>query len=302
MVWEEPRHELDRWVDGGLKAKIWVRDDDAIQASQNLERLRNFAVEHRIKIGLATIPGKSRPDLSCFLDGNRQHFFPMCHGWQHINHNLRNAPAEFGRDRPLPALVADARSAFDAFQERFGTLDVVFVPPFNRLAPALMKVLLSIGFVGLSSMPNHLEQKIFEIGVRLNRRLPFKLPAGLTCPRVDTHIDVINWKAKAPQMATTVSMRLAHQLRGRRLGLVPIDTPIGLLLHHLDHDEQTWQTCDETLRVLREHPAVDFIDIAKWANDQSKRPRVGTSNSKADLPSGGPEAKSSTIVADGRVK
>jgi hypothetical protein len=269
-VWDEVRRELDCWTDAGLTAKFWVRDDDAFQLSENLERLHDLATRHNVKIGLAVIPGKVVADLSDFLDDNTQQFYPMCHGWKHTNYNRKNRPAEFGPDRQISSMIIDAKSALDLFSRRFGKAKAIFVPPFNRATPALIRALPSIGFFGVSLMPNSLERKILQFGSRLNWRLAIKiLDFSSGGPRIDVHLDLINWKTKTAQETKTIVNQLVQHLRGRRLGFLAAGTPIGLLTHHLDHDERIWCFCDEVLEVLRSHAAVDFIDVAKWADECS---------------------------------
>jgi hypothetical protein len=268
-VWDDARRELDCWADTGLTAKFWVRDDDASEKTQNLERLRDLAFKHNIKIGLAVIPGKIAPNLSDFLDNNTRYFYPMCHGWQHINHNQRNKPAEFGPDRPISSMIMDAQSAFSLFNRRLGTLKVIFVPPFNRVTPALIKALPNIGFFGTSLMPNYLERKILQLGSRLNLSAAIKIPDFSDGPRIDVHLDLINWREKTAQETKIIVSNLVQQLRGRRLGLVAADKPIGLLTHHLAHNERIWRACHEVLEVLQSHKAVEFIDVAKWADEYS---------------------------------
>lgn len=268
-MWDDARRELDCWADTGLTAKFWVRDDDASEITQNLERLRDFATKHNIRIGLAVIPGKVAPNLSDFLGNNARQFYPMCHGWKHVNHNQRKKPAEFGPDRPISSMIVDAESALSIFSGLFGTLKVIFVPPFNRVTPALIKALPNIGFFGTSLMPNYLERKILQLGSRLNRSTAIKIPDFSDGPRIDVHLDVINWRTKSAQDTRTTVNNLVQQLRGRRLGLLAADKPIGLLTHHLAHNERIWRACDEVIEVLQSHKAVEFIDVAKWADEYS---------------------------------
>jgi hypothetical protein len=268
-VWDDARRELDCWEDADLTARFWVRDDDAFEMSQNLERLCDLATRHNIKIGLAVIPGKILPDLSDFLGNKTRQFHPMCHGWKHVNHNRSNRPAEFGYDRPISSMIIDAQYAFGLFSGHFGALNAIFVPPFNRITPTVAKALPGIGFAGVSSMPSQLEHKILQLALRIGWSKVIKIPDFSGVPRIDAHVDMINWKTRAAHETTIIADHLVRQLRGRRLGVLPADTPIGLLTHHLAHDEGIWRACDETLEFLRSHRAAEFFDVAKWAE---KRP------------------------------
>src|SRR5689334_22204884 len=149
-VFDEPRRELDLWAARGLKASFWMRDDDAIEVSDSLVLLREIAARYAVKIGLAVIPGQAVPELTAFLETNARNFYPMCHGWQHINYNTRRKPAEFGAERPHPKLVRDAERALGSFSTAFRNAKPIFVPPFNRITPELIRALPSVGFFGVS--------------------------------------------------------------------------------------------------------------------------------------------------------
>jgi hypothetical protein len=265
-AWHSVRDELDCWVNSGLKAKFWVRDDDAIEPSEQLMRLRSLAASHDIRVGLAVIPGCVSRDLIKFLDRNAPQFYPMCHGWKHVNYNLKKRPAEFGPDRPISGLVSDAKSAFRVFSELFGSARAIFVPPFNRVTPTLIKSLPDIGFLGVSLMPNYFERKILQVGSRLNYNMPIKIPDFNVGPRIDVHIDVINWRARTAREIPAIANELVQHLRVRRLGFLRADAPIGLLTHHLVHDERIWRLCRDILGTLQSHQAVEFLDIARWTD------------------------------------
>ncbi|MDR3572002.1 MAG: hypothetical protein P4L81_07525, partial [Candidatus Pacebacteria bacterium] len=252
-----------------MTAKFWVRDDDAIETSQSLERLRDFADNYGIRIGLAVIPGKIRPNLTDFLDLSPKQFYPMCHGWNHIDHGRVNKPGEFGPDRPLSNMINDARSALSLFSERFDTVKAIFVPPFNRVTPAVVRALPNIGFFGVSLMPSYLERKVLQFGPPLAWTNLIKIPEFSGSPRIDVHLDMIDWKTNTARETDRIVDHLVRHLRGRRLGLLPASTPIGLLTHHLVHNDEIWRSCNEALEVLRSDNAVEFIDVGRWADDYS---------------------------------
>ena len=147
------QRELDLWVAQGFTARFWVRDDDAHEVSAPLLRLRALAEEHNITIGLAVIPGLLHPDVLDFLAAARQPFFPMCHGWKHVNHGTKKMPSEFGYNRSFSSLVGDAVFAYKKFCEFFDT-KAIFVPPYNSITKTLIAALPGIGFAGLSGGPS----------------------------------------------------------------------------------------------------------------------------------------------------
>jgi hypothetical protein len=268
--WEGARRELDCWAEQGLKAAFWVRDDDAVRTSDPLARLHELAETHDIAIGLAVIPAELHPSLPQYVSQHRQRFYPMCHGWRHINHaRAGHRPAEFGPERPISALVDDARLAYRAFRRHFGEVDVVFVPPFGRISRALVRTLPGIGFSGLSGAAGWLERKLLHLS-DWNIRLPtIGSSRRRGVPRLDVQIDPIDWRERTACDPALISQALVRCLRARRNGLVASSLPIGLVTHHLDHDESVWRTCDAILRLLREHEAVEFLHVAQFFRGSS---------------------------------
>jgi hypothetical protein len=281
-VFDEPRRELDLWAARGWKARFWMRDDDAIEVSDSLILLREIAARYTVKIGLAIIPGQAVPELTSFLETNARHFYPMCHGWQHINYNTRHKPAEFGAERPHPNLVRDAELALGSFSAAFGNVKPIFVPPFNRITPALIRALPSMGFFGVSLMPTLLEQKLARLGSKINVSLPVPLPDLRSSNRIDVHVDLINWQTRSAQDYRLLARQLVRELRYRRLGYLRTDSPIGLLTHHLAHDLSIWRACDDMLGFLRSHPAVQFLDLDQWTRVPSEELELRSQASATD--------------------
>lgn len=263
--WEDARRELDCWAARGLKARFWVRDDDACEMSASLARLHEMAARHDIVIGLAVIPSKVRPSLLKFLTEEGRRFHPMCHGWQHTNHApAGHKPAEFGSDRPMSALIDDAQLAIGAFRKYFESCDVVFVPPFGQISRAMVRALPGIGFAGLSGAPGWLERKLSYLP-SLEIRLPnVTTPHWSGIPRLDVQIDPIDWQNRTAHSAGTICDAIVRFLRPRRMGFLSCDTPVGLVTHHLVHDERIWDACNDTLDFLRDHRAVEFLQVDQF--------------------------------------
>jgi peptidoglycan/xylan/chitin deacetylase (PgdA/CDA1 family) len=238
-----------------MTATFWVRDDDASTVSVELDRLSQLAARHELNIGLAAIPGKLDRSLVDFVDSERLHFHPMCHGWQHVNYNGKGKPAEFGADRPQSALVEDGRLAFEAFAEHFGRVGVVFVPPFGRITDAMVDVLPEIGFVGVSKGPSAMERWMTRVAWAPS---PVRLPTRKSVPHFDVHIDPIDWRRMTARDAAAVGAEIVGHLRLRRNGFVSSDLPIGILTHHLAHDDAVWALCDDLFGALRHEAAAAF--------------------------------------------
>ena len=257
--WSDVSRELGRWADLGLRPRFWLRDDDACEMTPALARLRDVAQQYDINIGLAVIPGKIQRSLLDALAASTKMFYPMCHGWMHTDYGLPGKPEEFGARRPFSALQSDATSAYRTFSDHFGGSNVIFVPPFNRIAAQLVRALPEIGFAAVSVWPGFYERTILRLDSRLPWMPAVRMPQRVVVPRLDVHVDVIDWKRGTARDTIEVAAQVVGQLRLRRRGFLPSDYPIGILTHHLVHDEPIWALCDDLLKFLRAHDAIDFL-------------------------------------------
>ena len=69
---------------------------------------------------------------------------------------------------------------------------------------------------------------------------------------MNTHLDIIDWRAGRALSAEEADARLAREI-ARRIAVGPASEPIGLLSHHLQHDEAAW-TLLAALLVLKAPP------------------------------------------------
>jgi len=108
-----------------------------------------------------------------------------------------------------------------ALERLFGNRTLpVLVPPWNRIAPALVPALPEVGYSGLSTF-----------GVR-RRAYPV---AGLL--QVNTHVDLIDWQARCFAGEEAVLAAFERALVASRTGT---GEPVGILSHHLAMDEGAW--------------------------------------------------------------
>nr|WP_204262830.1 glycosyltransferase [Methylobacterium sp. BTF04] len=234
--WRPLRAALDAAHACGRPVPVWWRDDDAVTATPALDRLLHLSERFAFRLLVAAIPARVDAALA-----ERLRDAPLArvavHGLSHANHAPVGAkPAEFGPHRPLSVLHAEATEALDRARASFGpdTLLPVFVPPWNRLAPDLAAALPDLGYGGLSSVPG----------------LPV---AGLM--RADIHLDPFDWRgtrslADPPMLVATLAHAIAADLSG----------PLGLLTHHLVHDELVWAFLEDLLGELLAHPATTLGD------------------------------------------
>lgn len=233
--WAPLKQELSIWRDEGLELPFWWRDDDAVADTPALDRLSQMARDHGLRVHLAIIPAALNPSLISTVKA-RPELTAMVHGWAHENHApATEKKAEFGVTRPLDARIAEAQRGFRILSDQFGdALQPVFVPPWNRIGADLFPHLATIGYRALSTY-----------GPRRTA-----LPAeGLT--QVNTHIDPIDWRGTRSAIpGDQLCAHVVDLLCARREGTADNTEPLGLLTHHLVHDDAIWRTSEQFLDTL----------------------------------------------------
>ena len=254
------RDELKRWQAMGKTPAFWLRDDDACSVTAQLERLASVVRSYQLSGGLAAIPGLLQGDFVAWVAEQGGKFQPMCHGWKHINHQPSGPPSEFGDRRAYAAAHRDVEHALQAFAVHFPTTPPVFVPPFNRMSPALIPALADIGFCAVSSAPRRLERRLAQLLVHGAWLPAFGIARPEPLPRMDAHIDLLDWGSGSARDDSALAEDLVGQLRLRRKGFLASSAPIGLLTHHRVHDERTWAVLQRLLAFLKREEAVTFLD------------------------------------------
>jgi hypothetical protein len=81
--------------------------------------------------------------------------------------------------------------------------------------------------------------------------------AGLI--EINTHLDPVDWRGSRGLLSPDVLIdRTARAIRDRLDGTADPEEPIGLLTHHLIHDERLWRFCEALLEVLSRRRTVQF--------------------------------------------
>ncbi|TCR67292.1 polysaccharide deacetylase family protein [Bosea sp. BK604] len=242
-IWQPLLAELDRWSAEGRRIRLWLRDDDAIAPSPQLDTLVGLSERFALPVLLAVIPLSAEPALAERLR-DAPLLRPSQHGAAHHNH----APApgkksEFGLHRPVDDILAEVEAARRRLDALFGpALLPVFVPPWNRIDPAIAARLPALGFTGLSCFRG------FTLG-------PEGGPA-----LANTDIDIMDWhRGRVGRQAAALAEEARTLLEQRRLSRSR-DDGLGLLLHHRDHDATAWTFLDGFLGAVAPHPAVVFTD------------------------------------------
>jgi len=240
--------ELDAWSACGLRATLWLRDDDACANSPALRKLLGIARDHRVPVGIAAIPAAADATLVDAI-ARCDEASVIQHGYAHRNHAAPGArAAELGAERVLAVRVEEIARGRTRLADLFGERFIpVLVPPWNRMAGDLVPHLVSAGFLGLS-----------RFGPR-GRATP---APGLR--EINTHVDVIAWRRERAFIGAHAAIeRLVTHLRARRERRCDADEPTGLLTHHLVFDDAAWAFLDALFRLLREHDAVSWLDVTR---------------------------------------
>ena len=172
-AWTALGDEIARWRDAGRTPRFWLRDDDAIEPAEALERLLDVTRRNRVPLALAVIPEGAGPALADRV-AQESHVRALVHGWAHTNH----APSgekkqELGGPRDADTVLSELRQGLEKLSTLFGPAAApVLVPPWNRIDKALVPQLPGIGFTGLSVFGK-----------------PFAAPLAI----VNSTVDIIDW-------------------------------------------------------------------------------------------------------------
>jgi hypothetical protein len=237
-TWHALGEEATRWQESGRTAQLWWRDDDAADSEPALDRLLALHRATRVPLALAVVPAHATPALADRLAAEPGVDL-LQHGYAHLNHAAPGEKkAELGPHRPAMVVLGELGTGWLALERLFGDRALsVMVPPWNRIAPALVPTLPEIGFSGLSTF-----------GPR-GRVRPVR---GLL--QVNTHADLIDWKngggfaGEAAVLGALVAA-LAH-------ARTVTAEPVGLLSHHLAMDGGAWDFLRSVLEKASTLPGI----------------------------------------------
>ncbi len=230
------QRRLDALAEAGRTVSLWWRDDDAARPDPALDRLIALSDRLALPLALAVIPAPAEPSLPTRL--SRPHaarVVVLQHGWSHTNHEPAGTrAAELGGARPAAAVLAELAAGRTKLAEMFGDRFLpVLTPPWNRIDPAVAARRGEVGLPGLSTFTS------------LDR----------SEHRLDAHLDPIVWKTTRSYMGDERLLMLFDEEVATRTGEAA-DVPIGVLSHHLSHDEPVWAFLETFLAATAAHPAV----------------------------------------------
>lgn len=239
--------ELERWRDAGRMARLWLRDDDAIEPTAALERLLCETKSYRIPITLAVIPAFTGATLAARL-ADEVHVSVAVHGWAHHNHaRPDDKKQELGGSRLEETILGELYEGFLKLKGLYPTRFLaMLVPPWNRIDKALIPKLPALGFESLSTYG------------RVKGESPLTL--------LNSHVDLMDWHGTrgGRPMAELIG-ELVAELQDRFEGR---SEPIGVLGHHLVHDAAAWDFLTELFEATAGHPAVEWVSAGTLVQDQ----------------------------------
>jgi hypothetical protein len=141
----------------------------------------------------------------------------MQHGVDHRSQSTSGPPSQFSAAEPVSQVAVRLEQGWRqlaAFQERLP----VYVPPWNDLTANVQAALplTSLQFVSAWREPS-------EPG------------------RQDVHLDLLRWQPRPRFIGETRFLSRLRRALAERRKAGRWDDPIGLLTHHLDHDEAAWR-------------------------------------------------------------
>jgi len=229
-------HEvLNERVDAGIPVQFWLRDDDAVEPTPKLDQLLALADGFAVPLTLASIPAFSGKALAERL-ASEERVSVAVHGWSHQNHAPTNEKKqELGLHRPTPLILDELSRGLVHLSQLHGKHFVpLLVPPWNRIDALLVKQLTAIGFRGLSTFD---KQSSNDIAV------------------LNTHVDVIDWKGtRGGRTTLELEAEIVSQLQ--RSG-----EPIGILTHHLVHDDQVWGFLEQLFAMTSDKSGISWMRV-----------------------------------------
>lgn len=230
--------ELSRWEQAGKIAAFWLRDDDAVMPTAALDRLLDLTQDYGVPVTLAVIPERTGDALVQRLDRAPLASVAV-HGWSHVNHaGADGKKQELGGHRPAAEVLGELAAGFSRLEALHAARFVpVLVPPWNRIDAALLPGLECLGYRAVSV---------------------FGLEKPSPIPLINTHIDVMDWHGTRGGRDGVV---LAREIVQRLAQMFDHGGAMGLLTHHLVHDEAVWVFLEALFAVTARHGACRWVRL-----------------------------------------
>ena len=230
-AWTRVERELALWRAAGKRPRLFLRDDDAISDTQALQRLLGVIRRFDSPLLLASIPAHAEASLGAAAGGEPL-VTAAVHGWAHQDHSPKGEkPSELGTHRPIETVLNELRAGREKLAGLFGgRVSGLVVPPWNRIDDAVLARIGEAGFAGASA----------------HGWLEARRPARM----INAHIDIIHWSGgRVGREIDWLYLELARNLNeARRRDF----RAVGILTHHLAHDEKAWANLETMMDRLAE--------------------------------------------------
>jgi hypothetical protein len=257
--WRSFSVALERLRDANVQVSFWLRDDDATEPTQRLERLVRLCGTHAIPLLLAIVPQPATVALAQML-ATQPLVHPCQHGYAHINHAPDGQRAQELGFRPAPIICDELSAGRQKLQQLFGDrLNTILVPPWNRYDPLIVPNLVALGFEAISGF-GRADQNPDQAIIHLN-----------------THVDIIDWRKKrrTKPLSDLIAILIAELELARNS-----NGQVAILTHHLVHDEAAWAFLEDLFGHTRSHPAVCWRGANEFlAGHRSLKPMLTTARS-----------------------
>jgi peptidoglycan/xylan/chitin deacetylase (PgdA/CDA1 family) len=237
MYEDRLKQRLDDLAAQGRHVTFWLRDDDAVVPTPALETLLHLTRRYQVPLTLAVIPQHTGAELVERL-ADEPEVFVSVHGWSHENHaSAPDKKQELGTHRPANVVLAELKAGFDKLQSLHGERFLpMLVPPWNRIDKTLLPDLPALGFSALSVFGRE------------------KVPSPI--PLLNTHVDVMDWHGtRGGRDADVLFSEIADWLEPDAEPLAAI----GILTHHLVHDDAVWSFLERLFQLTNAHVACAWM-------------------------------------------
>lgn len=199
------------------KPTFWIRDDDLTAPNAKMDRFLNICASFEIPVSLAVIPARMSRDLVIYAQ-NYPTLSILQHGIAHENKTIapsKKSEFTYFNDAQFQLLLNKKKNMEDLFGKSFKP---IFVPPWNRINISWEKhILQHYDFISAFGIHHHASY-------------------------LNTHLDCINWKTR--------SFKTEHELYVELEILLQKTSHIGILTHHLMHEDTDWQKLKNLLNRL----------------------------------------------------
>ena len=217
-AWQPLADGLARRNGAGRAARFWLRDDDAVEPTDALDRLLGLSGAFAVPVTLAVIPALTGDALA-----DRLQTEPLAsvavHGWSHRNHAPEGQKKqELGTHRPRATVLDELAQGLSRLAGLYGARAMpMLAPPWNRIDARLIPDLVPLGFKALSV---------------------YGPPQPAPIRMLNSNVDLMDWHGSRgcrdhAELVNDIVAQLGRDFDDT-------DAAVGLLTHHLVHDQAAW--------------------------------------------------------------